>query len=71
MDAVSAANGDGAAVERLRSKLIHYFAGLLIKKLGLFKELGVNVSKFVELFTLSKLNMMSLWSWWVGLMVSP
>jgi hypothetical protein len=50
MDAVSVANGDGAAVERLRWKLIHDFADSLIKKSGLFKEFGVNVDKLVDEF---------------------
>jgi len=49
-DAVSAAKGDGAAVERLRGKLIDDFRESLIKKLGLFKELGVNVDDLFDEF---------------------
>jgi len=49
-DAVSAAKGDGAAVERLRWKLIDGLRGQLIKKLGLFKGLGVNVDDLFDEF---------------------
>ncbi|MFP3209947.1 MAG: ATP-binding protein [Thermocladium sp.] len=52
-DAVSAAKGDGAAVERLRGELIDGLRESLIEELGLFKGLGVNVddlfNEFMEL----------------------
>jgi hypothetical protein len=50
MCAVSVANGDGVAVERLRRGLIDDFRDSLIKKLGLFKEFGVNVDKLFDEF---------------------
>jgi len=46
MYAVWVANGDGAAVEWLRRKLIDGF----LKKSGLFKEFGVNVDKLFDEF---------------------
>ena len=50
MYAVSAAKGDGAAVERLRGKLIDDFRDPLTKKSSLFKGLGVNVDKLFDEF---------------------
>jgi len=48
--AVSAAKGEGAAVERLRWWLIDVFPEPLIERLSLFKELGVNVNKLFDGF---------------------
>ena len=49
-DAVSAAKGDGAAVERLRGKLIDGFRESLIKRFGWLKKLGVNADNLLNMF---------------------
>ena len=50
MDAISVAMNDNDAVVRLRGWLIDTFRELLLEKLGLLKELGVNADKLLDEF---------------------